>query len=112
MDISFNKRQLAKSCNSREAAIKRWGANNAKIIMQRLKELSNAPSLAEVCLLPAPRCHELKGKLKGRFAVDVQHPFRMVFVPDHNPLPYRDDGGLDLEKITAIVILSVEDYHG
>lgn len=112
MDISFKNNKLAKSCNNSDAAIKRWGADNAKRIMQRLKELQHSDTLADVFFFPAARCHELQGDLKGRFAVDVLHPFRLIFVPAHNPLPYKDDGGLDLEKITAVVILGVEDYHG
>ncbi|MFH1058799.1 MAG: killer suppression protein [Pseudomonadota bacterium] len=112
MDISFKNNKLARSCNSRDAAVKRWGAVNAARIMQRLKELQHSDTLADVFILPAARCHELKGSLKGRFAVDALHPFRLIFAPAHNPLPYKDDGGLDLEKITAVVILDVEDYHG
>ena len=50
-------------------------------------------------------------KSSGQFAVDLKHPYRLIFKPDHNPLPRKDDGGLDLTQITAIKILGVEDYH-
>ena len=45
------------------------------------------------------------------FAIDLVHPFRLVFEPNHDPLPRRKDGGIDLEQVTAIKILEVVDYH-
>jgi len=42
---------------------------------------------------------------------NINHPYRLVFKPDHDPLPRKDNGGLDLEMITGITILGVEDYH-
>jgi proteic killer suppression protein len=61
---------------------------------------------------PPERRHELSGNRKGRFAVDLKHPQRLVFEPNHNPLPRGADGGLDLKKINAVTIIEVEDYHG
>jgi len=43
--------------------------------------------------------------------VDIEHPFRIVFEPGHNPVPKTEDGGIDLTQVTAIEILSIEDYH-
>ena len=38
---------------------------------------------------------------------------RIVFVPDHDPLPRkRDDAGIDLSKVTKIKITWIGDYHG
>jgi len=36
---------------------------------------------------------------------------RIIFLPMHEPLPLKPDGGLNWLKITAILILAVEDYH-
>jgi hypothetical protein len=55
---------------------------------------------------------EIKGDRKGQFSVDVRHPFRLIFEPAHDPVPTKDDGGLDPAKVTRIRVLSVEDYHG
>jgi len=44
--------------------------------------------------------------------VDLDHPYRLIFVPDHNPVPKREDGGLDWSRVTAVIILGVEDTHG
>ena len=68
-------------------------------------------SLDEVSHRPPERRHELSGGRKEEFAVDIKHPYRLVFVPNHNPLPRKADGGLDLGQITAINVVGVEDYH-
>lgn len=38
--------------------------------------------------------------------------YRLIFIPDHDPVPRLKDGGLDWSKVTAIKILGVEDTHG
>lgn len=81
------------------------------MIMRRMDLLKAAPCLNEVPHEKPERKHELKGKRRGQFAVDLKHPHRLIFKPSHNPLPKKDDGGLDLTRITAITILAVEDYH-
>jgi proteic killer suppression protein len=42
----------------------------------------------------------------------VKHPFRLIFEPYHDPIPIKEDGGIDLEQVTRIRVLSIEDYHG
>jgi len=46
------------------------------------------------------------------FAVDISANHRLVFRVDHEPIPRKKDGGIDLTKVTAIVVLKIEDYHG
>jgi len=58
------------------------------------------------------RCHELTGgRRAGQLSVDLDHPCRLIFEPDHDPIPLLADGGLDWSKVTAIRILGVEDTH-
>ena len=42
---------------------------------------------------------------------EASHPHRLVFEPNHRPLPRKDGGGIDTEQVTAITILDVIDYH-
>ncbi len=79
--------------------------------MRRMAVLSAVSNLSEVPTNKPERCHPLKGKMRGQYAVDLKHPYRLVFFPDHNPLPETKEGQLDLSRITGIKILSVEDYH-
>jgi proteic killer suppression protein len=44
--------------------------------------------------------------------LDVDHPYRLLFVPDHDPVPAKDDGGLDWTHVTAVRIIGIEDTHG
>ena len=60
---------------------------------------------------PPERRHQLSGRRKEQFAVDLDRARRLVFKPAHDPIPYSDDGGIDLGRVTAITILEVVNYH-
>ncbi len=79
--------------------------------MRRLQFLRSAPTLADVPQKPPERCHELSGDRKGEFAMDLKHPYRLIFRPYHDPVPRKEDSGIDLNKITKIEIFTIEDYH-
>lgn len=111
MEITFKTKRLAKIFSNETELIKKYGKEKSRKIMMRMAVLLNAPDLSCVPTQKPERCHELIDNRKGEFAVDLKHPFRLVFKPVHNPIPYKDDGGIDLVKVTSIEILSVEDYH-
>ena len=79
--------------------------------MSRLAVLKNARTLAEAPSSPPDRRHPLKGEREGQYAVDLDHPRRLVFELNHEPVPRKQDGGIDLDKVTAIIIVDVVDYH-
>lgn len=79
--------------------------------MRRMVVLNAAPSLKDVSHQRPERRHELTGSRSGEFAVDLEHPYRLVFRPAMDPVPKLEDGGINLASVTAIEILSVEDYH-
>ena len=112
MEIVFVSRKIEKACNSERESVRMWGAENARKIRQRLAELNAAATLADMGRFPPARLHALKGDRKGQFAVDVKHPFRLLFDPAHDPVSLKDDCGVDLARITRIRVLLVEDYHG
>ncbi|MBF0523282.1 MAG: type II toxin-antitoxin system RelE/ParE family toxin [Candidatus Omnitrophica bacterium] len=111
MELHFKHNKLAKILNSERETIKEFGEHNGKKIMQRLAELEAADNLEQKSYLPTPARHELKGNRKGQFAVWIKQPWRIVFEPNHDPLPLCDDGGIGLSKVTKILIIGVEDYH-
>lgn len=45
-------------------------------------------------------------------SVTVKDNWRIVFVPDHDPVPLLPDGGIDVANVTAVEIIEVVDYHG
>lgn len=111
MDVTFRKRKLGKVFNAETSLKRSYGEPMARAIMLRMGYLRTAPNLAKVPVTPPERRHQLKGNLAGRFAVDLVHPYRLVFEPNHDPLPRKDDGGIDAERVTAVTIIEVIDYH-
>ena len=90
---------------------KHRGKNLARKLKQRLMELTAATTLQDIRRTPPARCHELMGKRKGQLSVDLEHPYRLIFKPDHSPLPRREDGGLDWDRVTEVMVIEVVDPH-
>ena len=109
--VLFRSERLQRDCNNEKAGIKRWGAENARKLRQRLQEMEAAENLAQLQALPGARCHQLIGDRDEQFAVDLKHPKRLVFEVADSPVPRRTDGGVDLAHVTSVVILEVVDYH-
>jgi toxin HigB-1 len=108
--ISFTKNKMAKICSS-ESEMRRTYGSMARKLMQRLEELRAAEALSDISHLPPARLHELTGDRAGQFSVDLDHPYRLLFKPDHDPVPTKDDGGVDKEQVTEIVIVDIADTH-
>ncbi len=114
MNISFQNTKISKSFNEGSQLEKIHGAPRAKRIRIRMAELRAAENLMVFWPPKSPpsRCHELtEGKRHGQLSVDLDHPYRLVFVPDHDPIPQMEGGGLDWRKVTAIKIIGIEDTH-
>ncbi|MDR1748888.1 MAG: hypothetical protein LBR47_07495 [Spirochaetaceae bacterium] len=114
MDISFKNTKPEKECNEEKRLEKIHGSLRAKKIRIRLSELRAASNLYDFWPPKSGscRCHELtEGKRKGQLSVDLDHPYRLIFIPNHNPVPVKFDGGLDWKEVTAILITGVEDTH-
>lgn len=111
MVILFDTTKLEKECTKEKLLVRTFGDRRAKLLKRRLNELAAANVLQDIRNLPQARCHELKGNLKGYLSVDLDHPYRLIFKPAHNPAPKKSDGGLDWEKVSEIRIIGVEDTH-
>lgn len=114
MDILFKRKKDRHLCNKNSLLQKKCRGNprRHKLIRARLDELADAEKLDVMRYIPQAYCHELKGKRKGQLAVKLDQGCRMVFEPANDPVPKKEDGGLDWSKVTAIRILKLtEDYH-
>ena len=111
MDVYFLTKSMQKCCSSDKAMRKKWGDRMAGKLQQRLMELRAADSLSDISHLPPARCHEMVGDRKGQLSVDLVHPYRLYFAPDHDPVPHKPDGGLDWSRVTRIVVLEIFDPH-
>lgn len=111
MQISYKNRKLEKSVKDARAIVKNYGTR-AKLVKQRLEELKAAPDLSDFEKMPQSNCHELRGGRKGELAVDISPNHRIIFIPENEPVPKKEDGGLNWEKVTKIKIIAIgEDYH-
>ena len=108
--MSFKNNKLAKSFNEGAQLGRIHGALRARKIRIRLKELRAATSLMDFWPPKSPpgRCHELpEGRRSDQLSVDLDHPYRLVFIPDHDPVPTREDGGLEWSQVPAVKIPGV-----
>lgn len=114
MEIRFRPARLQKTFSEGRRLVAEHGERRARVIMRRMQELRAATTLAD--LWPPysgpARCHELTGNRAGQLSLDLDHPYRLIFMPDHDPPPTRPEGGLDWSGVTSVVILGVEDTHG
>jgi proteic killer suppression protein len=110
MDLSFATNKLARELADERAMRKAYGDRAGRLKL-RLDFLAGAACLDDVPPAPPMRRHELRGEWAGHYAVDVTGNWRLIFRPNHDPVPRTEDGGPDLKSVTAIEIVSVEDYH-
>lgn len=69
-----------------------------KKIHQRIDEIEAAPNVEVMIQFGIGRCHRLKGKRKNQYAVDLVHPYRLVF----------EKKG---KEIQIANIMEIVDYH-
>jgi plasmid maintenance system killer protein len=114
MDITFATTKLKKQLNEEKEMVRVHGPKRAKILKIVLAQLRAAPNLGIFAppMSPPYRCHELVGNLKGQLTMDLDHPYRLMFEPNHDSLPQRAEGGLDWKLVTAIEIREIKDTHG
>lgn len=110
MEISYKSKKLEKQLTDPKELVKTFGQLAVKI-KARIKNLRDADTLAVMRTLPAARCHELTGNRKGELAVDVSENYRLIFKPNQQPIPQKQDGGINWDEVTKIQITEIEDYH-
>lgn len=110
MEVLFVSEKVRRALSTHRVLEKDWGKIGARRIGLRLQQLAAAPTLADMRQLPG-RCHELTGDRSGHLAVDLEHPYRLVFRPTADPSPKKPDGGLDWTRVESITVIEMVDYH-
>ena len=111
MEIFFRTKQLQKICSRDREMLRELGKLCTKKLKQRMMELNAAEVLGDISYLPPSRLHELTGREKETFSVDLQHPYRLLFIVADDPVPREDDGGIDLADVKTIEIIGIKDTH-
>ena len=110
MDIKFAYKKLRKLANDPRRCKQEMGERRATLFLKRLTDLRDAETLEDVRHLPG-RYHELKEARKGQWACDLEHPYRLIFMPQEIPIPTNADGQYIWFKIVGIEIIEIVDYH-
>lgn len=110
MKITFEDKKLEKLVNDSKSLQKEYGQIGAKIIRRRLDDLLAANTLEDTKYLPG-KYHELKENRRGQIAAHLEEPDRLIFVPDHDPVPLMENGAMDWKAINSIIIIEIINYH-
>ena len=108
MEINSLNNDLRALCEQEKLAVRSLGKPCARKLRTRLADLMAAAHVRE---LVAGRPHPLSGDRQGQFALDLHGGVRLVFEPDHEPVPVLADGGIDWAQVTRIMIIFIGDYH-
>ena len=111
MHILFKTKQLEKIFATEKALVKKFGTAIARIIIMRRTLLEAAPTLKYVPIEKPTRRHQLENNRHEQFSVDLKHRHRLIFQVANDPIPRKEDGGIELDLVTAIIIIEVIDYH-
>ena len=82
----------------------------AKLIRKKFDDIDAAVALSDIRGLKG-RCEELVGDRAGELSVRLSKNYRLIFKPQHNPIPVQEDGGLDWNGVTVVTVEEVVDYH-
>ncbi|MGB0388168.1 MAG: killer suppression protein [Ardenticatenaceae bacterium] len=112
MDIIYSTKKLERTFENPRRLVRKYGKRQAKEIEKRIYDLRSADTLAKLSRVPPAGCHELTNDRAGQLSLDLKHPYRLIIEPANDPIPLREEGGLDWTQVTKVRILGVEDTHG
>lgn len=98
MEITYRSRKIERICTNAEAAERAYGRDMADKIHQRIDELSAADTIEMMIQYHIGRCHLLSQDRKGQYALDLVHPYRLVFSKSG-------------DKIQIANVIEIVDYH-
>lgn len=108
MELHFKNNKIKKNCEDPRKAQKEYGLRIGNVLTQRVGELRAAANLLDIKHIPAARLHKLEGTRADEYAVDLVHPFRLVF----SPVLEETENIHELGNINIVRIEEVTDYHG
>ncbi len=108
MDILFKDDKLERLCREVRRMERELGKPCARKLRARIKDLSAAECMREIRV---GRPHPLRGGLAGCLALDLAGGKRLVLEAANDPVPRRDDGSIEWDRVTAVRIVFIGDYH-
>ena len=98
MNITYRNKKLKNICTNAKTAERTYGQEMADKIHQRIDQITASDTVETLMTSHIGRCHPLTQNRKGQYAMDLVHPYRLVF---------KKSG----DKIQIANILEIVDYH-
>ena len=98
MDITYKNKKIERVCMDAKTAERTYGREMADKIHQRIDEITAADTVEMMIQYHIGRCHPLSHNRKGQFAMDLVHPYRLIF----------EKNGVEIQIAN---ILEIVDYH-
>lgn len=98
MEIRYRNKEIEAVCTNSKIARIRYGLPMAGKIRLRISEMIRAESVDYLIQNHIGRCHRLIGDRAGQYAMDLVHPYRLIFILIEN-------------QIQFVEIQEVTDYH-
>lgn len=110
MKVTFHDKKLAKVINNERELKRKYGPANANLITKRLDQIVATDNFAIMIQMRIGRCHSLEGDLEGLYALDLDHPDRLIIMP---VIPTSmDKSRIDFSLVEEVIVMEVKDYHG
>ncbi len=106
LKITISDKKLKKIIDKQDTkkAIKTYGNERAKKIYHRFNELRSVDNFETLVKRKIGRCHPLSGTSKGKYALDLDHPYRMIIKPIFT-------SEMVLKEVVVTEIIEITDYH-
>lgn len=98
MKIEYKNNKIRKLCTNAYEAEKKHGKEMAEKIQLRIDQISAAPTVELLMQYKIGRCHLLRGRRQRQYAMDLVHPYRLVFEKKE-------------EEVQIASIMEIIDYH-
>lgn len=98
MRIEYKNNKIRKICTNASIAEKTYGVQMAEKVHMRIDQITAADDVESLVLAHIGRCHRLQGNRANQYAMDLVHPYRLIF----------DIKGV---KVQIALIEEIVDYH-
>lgn len=98
MDIRYKNKRIEKICTNIKTAERTYGRELTEKLQQRIGEISASDAVEVLVQFHIGRCHSLSQNREGQYAMDLIHPYRLIF----------EIYGTEIQKAN---ILEIADYH-
>lgn len=90
---------MQKICTNLTNAEKYYGDKMAEKIQLRIDQIKSADSVEILLQYHIGRCHSLTGSRNNQYAMDLVHPYRLIFTVDKS------------NCVQVAEIIEIVDYH-